>query len=157
MILIKNSLSRTLHTFLLTACAAITASTLAAESSVTLDNFDQIVEGRTLGFFADNDGVHKFIGVERYLPNQHVVWLTESGLCLEGSWVVREGAICFNYGGPDYCWRLDREVPESEAVFSYRLDGTRQIAFPTDITVPASCAPLLSSTLQPQSGLTVSG
>jgi len=79
-----------------------------AETPLTGDAFEDLVEGKTLTF---SNGLAPY-GVEYYAPNRRVIWSFVGGECVNGEWYeeVRETGptICFVYeneSGPK-CWEV---------------------------------------------------
>jgi hypothetical protein len=104
---------------LLLACLAAPAH---AQDAVTADEFQALVEGRTLTYGAPGEDPY---GIEHYYPNRRVTWaFLGSDECMEGEWYT-EGpenspAICFVYPADDLgpqCWRFYREGEGLRAEF----------------------------------------
>ncbi len=97
---------------LLLALVALAAPALAQEA-VTAEEFEALVEGRTLTY--GEPGQEPY-GLEHYFPNRRVTWaFVGSNECIEGTWHA-EGpadapAICFDYQNDieTQCWRIFRE------------------------------------------------
>jgi hypothetical protein len=92
-----------------------------AQDPVTAEEFEQMVEGRTLTY---GEAGQPPYGIEHYFANRRVAWayLGEDE-CLEGEWYA-EGpedspAICFVYEDDlaPQCWRFFREGEGLRAVF----------------------------------------
>jgi hypothetical protein len=89
------------------------ASPALAQEPVTADEFQSLVEGRTLTYGEPGQPPY---GIEHYYPNRRVTWaFLGSDECLEGTWHA-EGpkdspAICFEYedGIEPQCWRFFHE------------------------------------------------
>lgn len=79
-----------------------------AETPMTGDEFEALVEGKTLTF---STGVSPY-GVEYYAPNRRVVWSFRGGDCVNGEWfeeITDSGAsICFIYENnvEPQCWQV---------------------------------------------------
>ena len=89
------------------------ATPACAQDAVTAEEFQALVEGRTLTYGAPGQPPD---GIEHYFANRRVTWaFLGSDDCLEGTWHA-EGppespAICFEYEddiGPQ-CWRFYHE------------------------------------------------
>ena len=80
----------------------LTATPLAAQSTLSAEAFDAYTRGKTL--YYGNGGAP--YGVERYLDGRRVVWSFLDGKCKDGSWYEEAGQICFVYeDNPDpQCW-----------------------------------------------------
>ncbi|SFD93310.1 hypothetical protein [Roseivivax sediminis] len=88
---------------------ALTLATpaLAAETgAMSGAEFDAYTEGKTLYFGQDGAAY----GVERYLPDQRVVWSFLDGECKTGRWYEQSGQICFVYedNPTPQCWSFYR-------------------------------------------------
>ena len=99
----------------------VLASPAAAQDQVTAEEFEELVEGRTLTYGAEGDPAY---GIEYYRPNRRVTWaFLGTDQCLEGTWYP-EGpadspAICFVYedDAEPQCWRFFREGEGLRAEF----------------------------------------
>lgn len=95
------------------------ASPALAEEPLTADEFQAMVEGRTLTYGALGQPPY---GIEHYYPNRHVTWsFLGTDQCIEGTWYA-EGppeapAICFLYvEDPEpHCWRFFRDGDQLRA------------------------------------------
>lgn len=78
----------------------------AAQSALSGAEFDDYTLGKTL-FYGFEGQVY---GVERYLPNQRVIWSFLDGDCKEGIWYERNDQICFIYEDrlDPQCWVFTR-------------------------------------------------
>ena len=74
----------------------------AAQPPLSGSEFDSYTRGKTL--YYGNDG--QVYGVERYLPNQRVVWSFLDGKCRDGIWYQQGEQICFIYEDrlDPQCW-----------------------------------------------------
>ena len=97
------------------------ATPALAQEPVTADEFQALVEGRTLTYGEPGQPPY---GIEHYYANRRVTWaFLGSDECLEGTW-YEEGpkdspAICFEYEdgiGPQ-CWRFFHEGDALRAEF----------------------------------------
>ena len=87
------------------ALGCLLASSAAAETPMTGEEFDAYVTGKSIQWRTDANPSY---GIERYLPGRQVVWSPRPGFCVEGEWFVRDDAICFTYDndpGPE-CWHI---------------------------------------------------
>ena len=85
--------------------AIVLATPAMAETPMSGEEFDAYVTGKSLLFRTMQNPTY---GVERYLPDQRVVWSPRPGLCVEGEWYQRDDQICFTYDndpGPE-CWLI---------------------------------------------------
>ncbi|MGJ8611268.1 MAG: hypothetical protein ACSHWY_09245 [Octadecabacter sp.] len=79
-----------------------------AETPMTGDEFEALVEGKTLTFSTGSSPY----GVEYYAPNRRVVWSFRGGDCVKGEWfedITDSGAnICFIYENnvDPQCWQV---------------------------------------------------
>lgn len=75
---------------------------LAAESTMTGEEFDAYTRGKTLTFSA----VGQVYGAEQYLPGRRVLWAFTEDICREGIWYEDSGQICFvyDYDPTPQCW-----------------------------------------------------
>lgn len=79
-----------------------------SETPMTGDEFEALVEGKTLTF---STGTFPY-GVEYYAPNRRVVWSFRGGDCVNGEWyedIADTGPnICFVYENNDepQCWQV---------------------------------------------------
>lgn len=84
------------------------ASPVIAQTPMSGDEFETMVEGKTLTF---STGLSPY-GVEYYAPNRRVVWSFRGGDCVNGEWfedVTENGEnICFVYENDDepQCWQV---------------------------------------------------
>lgn len=100
---------------------ALLATPALAQDPVTAEEFEALVEGRTLTYGEEGQPPY---GIEHYFPNRRVTWaFLGSDQCLEGEWYA-EGppdspAICFVYedGLDPQCWRFFREGDALRAEF----------------------------------------
>lgn len=107
-----------MRALLLLLCLATPA---LAQDPVTAEEFEELVEGRTLTYGAPGQPPY---GIEHYFPNRRVTWtFVSSDECLDGTWHA-EGppespAICFDYvdGTDRQCWRFFREGDGLRAEF----------------------------------------
>lgn len=91
------------------------AAPLAAEPTLSAEEFEATVTGRTLTY-ATPEGPY---GIERYLPGRRVTWGFLDGECYEGEWYPEGDAICFVYEGLDdpQCWRFRQDGDGLRAEF----------------------------------------
>ena len=79
-----------------------------AQTPLSGDEFEALVEGKTLTFSA---GISPY-GVEYYAPNRRVIWSFYGGECVNGEWfedTSESGAnICFIYESNEQpqCWQV---------------------------------------------------
>jgi hypothetical protein len=85
--------------------AMLLATPLAAQSSMTADEFDAYTRGKTL-FYNSNGQTY---GAERYLDNRRVEWSFLDGECKPGEWYEENGQICFTYedNPSPQCWTFE--------------------------------------------------
>lgn len=104
----------------LTLCLCLSALPAMAERSVTAQEFEQMVTGKTLHF--DRDGAP--FGSEQYFDDKRVIWAFEGdGECQRGIWFENtSGQICFVYDTDPapQCWNF---VEGDDGRFRARLDG----------------------------------
>ncbi|WP_298932615.1 hypothetical protein [uncultured Ruegeria sp.] len=74
----------------------------AGQPPLSGPEFDSYTRGKTL--YYGNDG--QVYGVERYLPNQRVIWSFLDGKCRKGIWYQQGEQICFIYEDrlDPQCW-----------------------------------------------------
>jgi len=97
------------------------ATPALAQDPVTAEEFEALVEGRTLTYGAQGQPPY---GIEHYFANRRVIWaFLGSDECLEGTWRA-EGppespAICFEYEDDiePQCWRFTHEGDGLRAEF----------------------------------------
>ncbi len=84
------------------------ASPVFGETPMTGDEFQSLVEGKTLTFSA---GTSPY-GVEYYAPNRRVVWSFRGNECINGEWYEDKTdtgpSICFVYENSvePQCWQV---------------------------------------------------
>lgn len=85
--------------------ALIVAGPLAAQSTMTAEEFDAYTRGKTL-FYTSNGETY---GAERYLENRRVEWSFLDGECKPGQWYEDNGQICFTYDDTPapQCWSFE--------------------------------------------------
>lgn len=100
---------------------AILAGPALAQDAVTADEFEALVEGRTLTY--GGPGVEPY-GVEQYRPGRRVTWSwIGTQECQEGTWYaegpVDAPSICFIYDNDPEpkCWRFTQEGDRLRALF----------------------------------------
>ena len=87
---------------------ALLAAPAWAETPMTGDEFQALVEGKTLTFAADSTPY----GIEYYAPDRRVIWSAAEGECITGEWFEETTPtgpnICFVYeGNPEaQCWQV---------------------------------------------------
>jgi hypothetical protein len=99
----------------------VLATPALAQDPVTAEEFEALVEGRTLTYGAPGEPPY---GIEHYFPNRRVTWaFLGTNECIEGEWYA-EGppeapAICFVYEDDlePQCWRFFREGEGLRAEF----------------------------------------
>ncbi len=89
----------------LTLALAVTAMPALAETPLSADAFERLVEGRTMTFGLSGQEPY---GIERYLPDRRVIWAFIGEACVEGRWYPEEDTICFVYedGTGPQCWQF---------------------------------------------------
>lgn len=89
----------------LTLLAFIAAAPVAAQSTMTAEEFDAYTQGKTL-FYNSNGQTY---GAERYLKNRRVEWSFLDGECKTGQWYEDSGQICFTYDDnpTPQCWTFE--------------------------------------------------
>jgi len=87
---------------MLALLAFVVAAPLAAQSTMTAEEFDAYTRGKTL-FYNSNGQTY---GAERYLEDQRVEWSFLDGECKPGAWYEDNGQICFTYDDNPgaQCW-----------------------------------------------------
>ncbi len=105
---------------ILTVLAALPAE---AQTALTPEQFEQLVEGRTLDFGYDGQ---KPYGLERYMPGRKVFWSWGGTTCEPGYWYPEDGNICFKYDFDPVaqCWRYFQSDGKLLAVFMNDDEGT---------------------------------
>lgn len=101
---------------ILTALALLAAQTVAAETPMTAEEFDDYTRGRTLTFVLGGEPY----GIERYMADRRVIWSFLDGECVTGTWHQEGDAICFVYDNtPDdpQCWQVYDEGGRLRTVF----------------------------------------
>ncbi len=84
------------------------ATPLAAETPLSGEEFEALVEGKTLSF-ATEQGTY---GTEYYAANRRVVWAFSGDNCVNGEWFEAESPsgpmICFEYENnpTPQCWQV---------------------------------------------------
>lgn len=107
------------------------AAPAAAQEPVSAEEFEALVEGRTLTYGAAGEPPY---GIEHYHPGRRVTWAFEADdTCVEGRWYA-EGdpeapAICFVYvdDTEPKCWRFFREGEGLRA--TYLNDGGSTVLY----------------------------
>lgn len=100
-------------------CLTLICGPLAAQDSMTAEEFDAHVTGRTITFRTDLNPVY---GVERYMAGRRVMWSSIEGICQYGVWFESKGDICFRYeGDPEHkCWTVYDEPGGIRGVYTTR-------------------------------------
>lgn len=95
--------------------ALILATPVAAETPLTGDEFEALVEGKTLTFATGQDPY----GIEYYAPNRRVIWQFLGGECISGEWYEDGSNICFVYeNNPEpQCWQVFEDEGKLRADF----------------------------------------
>jgi hypothetical protein len=95
---------------------------LVAGEPMSGEAFDRYTQGRTLYYGLDGNTY----GVERYLPDQRVLWSFLDGRCETGRWYEDAGQICFVYEGraEPQCWRFSLEQQGLVAQFENNPQAT---------------------------------
>jgi hypothetical protein len=89
------------------AILILLGTTVAAEASMTAEEFEAFSEGRILAY---SNGPVPY-GAEAHGPDRQVVWTEFEGRCHEGVWFPRGDQICFLYEEGivgERCWRFTR-------------------------------------------------
>ncbi len=110
---------------------ACLASPALSQEVITAEEFEALVEGRTLTY--GQPGQEPY-GMEHYFPNRRVTWaFMGSEECIEGTWHA-EGppeapAICFDYEDDiqTQCWRIYRDGEGLRA--EYLNDGSTTLLY----------------------------
>lgn len=90
-----------------------------AETPLSGDEFEALVEGKTLTFSAQSGPY----GVEYYAPNRRVIWSVVNGDCVSGEWYEQASStgpnICFEYENMDeaQCWQVFEQDGKVRADF----------------------------------------
>ena len=86
--------------------ALLMAAPLAAQQTLSAEEFDAYTLGKTL--FYGNNG--KAYGAEIYHENRRVQWSFLDGECKEGRWYEQAGLICFVYedNPTPQCWSFQK-------------------------------------------------
>jgi hypothetical protein len=94
----------------------------AAQATMTAEEFDAYVTGKTL-YFSSNGTAY---GAEQYLDDRRVRWTFLDGQCKDGVWYAQDGQICFVYeDSPDpQCWTFERTARGLRALFNGAQDAT---------------------------------
>lgn len=104
----------------LTLILCLSALPAMAERSVSAQEFEQMVAGKTLHF--DREGAP--FGSEQYFDDKRVIWAFEDGgECQRGIWFENtSGQICFVYdtNPTPQCWNF---LEGDDGNFRARLDG----------------------------------
>lgn len=92
---------------LLILAFAVLPFSAVAQTSMTADEFEAYVTGRTLSYGVGGE----VYGAEEYHPDRRVTWSFLDGQCEDGVWYPEGDAICFLYEfDPDpHCWRFYEE------------------------------------------------
>jgi hypothetical protein len=117
------------------------ANPAAAKETMTAEEFDAHVTGRTITFRTETNPL---FGIEAYLPGRRVMWSTFEGTCMYGVWYESKGDICFRYDNDPEpkCWAIYAEEDGIKAVFTNVPFGT--VIFETDADEPLICNDLSS-------------
>lgn len=101
---------------------ALCAGPLAAQQTMTADEFDAYTKGKTL-FYGKTGQAY---GAEIYHENRRVEWSFLDGDCKEGEWYEADGLICFVYeNNPNpQCWSFIKGANGLIARFENRPDTT---------------------------------
>ena len=87
---------------------ALIAAPVFADTPLSGDAFEDLVEGKTLTF---SNGFAPY-GIEYYAPNRRVIWSFVDGNCITGDWYEEASdigpTICFLYENDDdpKCWQV---------------------------------------------------
>ena len=94
---------------------SILATPLAAQSPLTPSEFEARVLGETFDFGYVGSAPY---GMERYLPDNKVIWSWGDGQCEAGKWYAEGPSICFVYDfDPDpHCWLYFAEGANTLAI-----------------------------------------
>ncbi|WP_238705089.1 hypothetical protein [Parasedimentitalea marina] len=97
-------------------------ASLTAGEPMSGEAFDRYTLGRTLYYGLDGNTY----GVERYLPNQRVLWSFLDGRCETGRWYEDADQICFIYEdrSEPQCWRFSLESQGLVAQFENNPQAT---------------------------------
>lgn len=90
----------------LVLCLSLSLSPpLAAQSTMSAEEFDSYTRGKTLFYGRDGSAY----GAENYLENRRVQWSFLDGECKDGEWYEDNGLICFVYEDtPEpQCWSFE--------------------------------------------------
>lgn len=91
------------------------ATAAAAETPMTVAEFEAWSTGRTLDYFVDG----ALWGSEMHLAGRATVDADAGGICRSGHWYPQGDDVCFVYDlnpGP-YCWRFFRHGDQVRAEF----------------------------------------
>ncbi|WP_281991816.1 hypothetical protein [Sulfitobacter geojensis] len=101
---------------------ALCAAPLAAQQTMTADEFDAYTKGKTL-FYGKTGQAY---GAEIYHENRRVEWSFLDGDCKEGEWYEADELICFVYeNNPNpQCWSFIKGANGLIARFENRPDTT---------------------------------
>jgi hypothetical protein len=105
----------------LLAVALPLAAPLAAQETMSAEEFDAYTLGRTLSYGLQGTPY----GIEEYLPNRRVRWAFVGQECQDGVWFERNGAICFIYDNApseQQCWTFFQTEDGLRGVYQ-GLDG----------------------------------
>ena len=104
-------------------CLSLVATPGSAQESMSAEEFDAYVTGRTITFRTELNPAY---GVERYLPGRRVMWSTFEGTCRYGVWFESKGDICFRYDDdPEHkCWTMFEEPGGLRGVYTTRPFST---------------------------------
>ena len=102
------------------AFLVIPLSADAADRRLSISEFEELVNGRTLYF---DRGGQRF-GTEQYFDDKRVIWSFENGTCQFGIWFDNaDGQICFIYENQpgSICWDF---VQQSDGSYAARSEGS---------------------------------
>ncbi|SLN22231.1 hypothetical protein [Pseudooctadecabacter jejudonensis] len=104
---------------ILSIAMALFAAPATAETPLSAEAFEALVEGKTLSFSVGGAPY----GSEFYGPNRQVIWSFVNGTCQYGEWFERptdQGpSICFVYegDGQEQCWQVFEDAGTLRAEF----------------------------------------
>ena len=112
------------------------SGTAEARTLMTTDEFEAFSTGQTLDYWIDG----AYWGSERHLEGRKTQDADTEGVCRDGEWFPKDGAICFVYAGEagEHCWLFFRDGSRVLAEIAGE-DG----ALSTEVTLadqPLACA-----------------
>lgn len=113
----------------------MSASALAAETPMTVQEFETWSTGKTLTYSANGE----VWGSETHLAGRATLDDGDGDICRRGQWQPQGDAICFTYEADPgrYCWRFFRDGDTVVATIGYGFLASSYVV--TVSKAPVSC------------------